>query len=124
MTDRGPGIAPGDAARVFDRFYRADSARAFPGSGLGLAIVRDVAEGHGGGAFVSADSNCHLDSPTKTAAATRASTRVASQTGLRVVRSTPYQLFRSGVPPCGGGDQTVWVGVTRTSTFWKSLSSV
>ena len=61
---------------------------------------------------------------TKTAATTRASTRVASQTGLRAVRSTPYQLFRSGVPPCGGGDQTVWVGVTRTSTFWKSLSSV
>ncbi|GLZ49848.1 two-component sensor histidine kinase [Actinomycetospora sp. NBRC 106375] len=53
VTDRGPGIAPADAARVFDRFYRADSARGLPGSGLGLAIVRDVAEGHGGGAFVS-----------------------------------------------------------------------
>jgi two-component system, OmpR family, sensor histidine kinase MprB len=38
---------------VFDRFYRADSARALPGSGLGLAIVRDVAEGHGGGAFTT-----------------------------------------------------------------------
>jgi two-component system sensor histidine kinase MprB len=33
---------------VFDRFYRAASARALPGSGLGLAIVRDVAEAHGG----------------------------------------------------------------------------
>jgi two-component system sensor histidine kinase MprB len=53
VTDRGPGIAPGDAARVFDRFFRADTARGLPGSGLGLAIVRDVAEGHGGGAFVS-----------------------------------------------------------------------
>lgn len=53
VTDQGPGIAPGDAARVFDRFYRADTARGLPGSGLGLAIVRDVAEGHGGGAFTS-----------------------------------------------------------------------
>lgn len=56
VTDQGPGIAPGDAARVFDRFYRADSARGLPGSGLGLAIVHDVAEGHGGSAFVSTPS--------------------------------------------------------------------
>jgi two-component system sensor histidine kinase MprB len=49
VTDRGPGIDADDAARVFDRFYRADSARGLPGSGLGLAIVRDVAEAHGGG---------------------------------------------------------------------------
>ena len=53
VTDHGPGIDPADAARVFDRFYRADTARGLPGSGLGLAIVRDVAEGHGGGAFVA-----------------------------------------------------------------------
>jgi two-component system sensor histidine kinase MprB len=33
---------------VFDRFYRASSARGLPGSGLGLAIVRQVAEAHGG----------------------------------------------------------------------------
>ena len=33
---------------VFDRFYRAPSARGLPGSGLGLAIVRQVAEAHGG----------------------------------------------------------------------------
>jgi two-component system sensor histidine kinase MprB len=36
---------------VFDRFYRADTARGLPGSGLGLAIVRDVAESHGGTVF-------------------------------------------------------------------------
>jgi two-component system sensor histidine kinase MprB len=51
VADQGPGIAPGDAARVFDRFYRADAARGLPGSGLGLAIVRDVAESHDGTAF-------------------------------------------------------------------------
>lgn len=53
VTDRGPGIAATDAARVFDRFYRADTARGLPGSGLGLTIVRDVAESHGGTTFTS-----------------------------------------------------------------------
>jgi two-component system sensor histidine kinase MprB len=48
VLDRGPGIAPGDEARVFDRFYRAEAARSRPGSGLGLSIVRDVAVRNGG----------------------------------------------------------------------------
>jgi two-component system, OmpR family, sensor histidine kinase MprB len=48
VRDRGPGIEPEDLPRVFDRFYRARSARGRPGSGLGLAIVRHVAEAHGG----------------------------------------------------------------------------
>jgi len=48
VRDHGPGIAPADLDRVFDRFYRADDARSQPGSGLGLAIVRQIAEQHGG----------------------------------------------------------------------------
>jgi two-component system sensor histidine kinase MprB len=48
VRDHGPGIAEGDIAHVFDRFYRAPDARGQPGSGLGLAIVRQVAELHGG----------------------------------------------------------------------------
>jgi len=48
VRDRGPGIAPADLPHVFDRFYRAASARSVPGSGLGLSIVRQVAESHGG----------------------------------------------------------------------------
>jgi two-component system, OmpR family, sensor histidine kinase MprB len=48
VRDHGPGIAPADQARVFERFYRAPSARGTPGSGLGLAIVSRVAEAHGG----------------------------------------------------------------------------
>ncbi|MEU0844482.1 HAMP domain-containing sensor histidine kinase [Streptomyces sp. NPDC005962] len=51
VRDRGPGIRHSDAERVFDRFYRAETARGLPGSGLGLAIVRDVAEAHGGTVF-------------------------------------------------------------------------
>jgi two-component system sensor histidine kinase MprB len=48
VRDRGPGIAPEDLPRVFERFYRASGARGMSGSGLGLAIVRQVAELHGG----------------------------------------------------------------------------
>jgi two-component system sensor histidine kinase MprB len=48
VRDHGPGIAEEDLPHVFDRFYRATSARHLPGSGLGLAIVRQVARSHGG----------------------------------------------------------------------------
>jgi two-component system sensor histidine kinase MprB len=48
VRDHGPGIDAADAPFVFDRFYRAPTARGMPGSGLGLAIVRQVAESHGG----------------------------------------------------------------------------
>ncbi|HEY5295745.1 MAG TPA: HAMP domain-containing sensor histidine kinase [Gaiellaceae bacterium] len=48
VTDHGPGISETDLPRVFDRFYRAASARSKPGAGLGLAIVREAAEAHGG----------------------------------------------------------------------------
>jgi two-component system, OmpR family, sensor histidine kinase MprB len=48
VRDHGPGIDETDLPYVFDRFYRASSARGMPGSGLGLAIVRQVAESHGG----------------------------------------------------------------------------
>jgi two-component system sensor histidine kinase MprB len=50
VTDHGPGIAEDDLPRIFDRFYRAATARAKPGAGLGLAIVREAAEAHGGAA--------------------------------------------------------------------------
>ena len=48
VRDHGPGIDDEDLPYVFDRFYRAQSARSLPGSGLGLAIVRQVAQAHGG----------------------------------------------------------------------------
>jgi two-component system sensor histidine kinase MprB len=48
VRDHGPGFAEADLPHIFERFYRADSARALPGSGLGLAIVRQAAEAHGG----------------------------------------------------------------------------
>jgi two-component system, OmpR family, sensor histidine kinase MprB len=48
VDDEGPGIAEEDLTKVFDRFYRAPSARSLPGSGLGLAIVAQVVAEEGG----------------------------------------------------------------------------
>jgi signal transduction histidine kinase len=48
VSDEGPGIAPHEAERVFERFYRADAARNGAGSGLGLAIARWIVDAHGG----------------------------------------------------------------------------
>jgi heavy metal sensor kinase len=52
VADTGIGIAPGDLPHIFDRFWRADSARTRtgerPGAGLGLAICKWIAEAHGG----------------------------------------------------------------------------
>ena len=50
VADRGPGMTSDHAARVFERFFRADPsrARASGGSGLGLSIVSAIAEAHGG----------------------------------------------------------------------------
>ncbi len=50
VTDTGPGIPPDALPRIFERFFRADSARQSMtgGSGLGLAIVRAIIEAHDG----------------------------------------------------------------------------
>jgi two-component system OmpR family sensor kinase len=50
VADEGPGMAPEDAARVFERFYRAESSRTREagGTGLGLAIVAALVAAHGG----------------------------------------------------------------------------
>jgi two-component system sensor histidine kinase MprB len=52
VRDHGPGIAAEDVPHVFERFYRATSARSMPGSGLGLAIVQQVADAHHGSVAV------------------------------------------------------------------------
>jgi signal transduction histidine kinase len=50
VSDSGEGMAPEHLSRVFERFYRVDSARARSqgGSGIGLAIARALVEAHGG----------------------------------------------------------------------------
>jgi two-component system, OmpR family, sensor kinase len=53
VIDAGPGLAPEEAAHVFERFWRADRARTRVrgGSGLGMAIVAQIVSAHGGRAF-------------------------------------------------------------------------
>jgi len=50
VSDQGPGIAPEDRKRIFDRFVRGRSAagKQVRGSGIGLALVKHIAEAHGG----------------------------------------------------------------------------
>jgi len=74
VMDNGPGIAPEERDRVFDRFYRKPGTRS-PGSGLGLAIVKAIAAAHGatvrldegasgGGLAVTVTFPAEADSPT------------------------------------------------------------
>lgn len=50
VEDTGAGFEPGEASRLFDRFYRSDApaVQREPGSGLGLAIVKAIVEAYGG----------------------------------------------------------------------------
>ncbi|HEY7514022.1 MAG TPA: ATP-binding protein [Vicinamibacteria bacterium] len=51
-ADDGPGIAPEDRPRIWDRLYRGDQSRSEKGLGLGLSLVRAIAHAHGGEASV------------------------------------------------------------------------
>jgi heavy metal sensor kinase len=73
VRDDGPGFAPEFLDRAFERFSRADDARARGGAGLGLAVVAGIAEAHGGSAHAAnrtgggADVWLSLASPSGTA---------------------------------------------------------
>ena len=54
VQDSGPGIAPADQERIFERFYRGEHAGA-EGAGLGLAIVRSIVQAHGGRVTVESE---------------------------------------------------------------------
>ena len=62
VVDDGPGIPEQQRERIFERFHRADAARARGGgSGLGLAIARSLAERNGGTLdLVESESGAHL----------------------------------------------------------------
>jgi len=83
VIDYGPGIAPGQRERIFDRFHRGSTAAA-AGSGLGLPIVRAVAQAHGG--------TVTLEAP------------LAGETGARFLLRLPLARGR-GAPVEAPGDQ-------------------
>jgi two-component system phosphate regulon sensor histidine kinase PhoR len=55
IADTGIGITKEDLARVFERFYKGDKARAGEGTGMGLAIAKHVIEAHGGSIWVRSE---------------------------------------------------------------------
>jgi two-component system phosphate regulon sensor histidine kinase PhoR len=57
VTDTGIGIPGEYQPRVFERFYKADKARAGEGSGMGLAIAKHVVEAHGGSIWVESEED-------------------------------------------------------------------
>ncbi len=48
VSDDGPGVAEGDRARVFERFYRGGSGHSVSGTGLGLYLAKVIVEAHRG----------------------------------------------------------------------------
>ena len=55
VRDTGVGIVKKDLRRIFERFYKADQARAGGGTGLGLSIARHMIESHGGNIWAEAE---------------------------------------------------------------------
>jgi two-component system phosphate regulon sensor histidine kinase PhoR len=57
VSDNGPGIAPREQKRIFDKFYRARDplSRTIEGTGLGLAMVKHILSAHGGRIFVESE---------------------------------------------------------------------
>jgi two-component system OmpR family sensor kinase len=85
VADDGPGMEPADAARAFERFYRADASRtrSAGGTGLGLSIVDSLVAAHGG--------SVQLDT----------TPGEGTTVTVRLPRSGPPQP-----PPADGGDGT------------------
>lgn len=58
VADSGPGVAPDEQSRIFDKFYRGAHSSRYPeGTGMGLSIARGVVEAHGGKISVAAAAN-------------------------------------------------------------------
>lgn len=98
VQDTGAGIEPEQAARIFDRFGRADNARDVEGSGLGLAIVLAIGEAHQGTVTVEsqpgAGSTFRLWIP---------SVRADAGATERAYAGAPRPKISTGAPPHTSG---------------------
>jgi signal transduction histidine kinase len=112
VSDEGPGLAPEDQRRVFDRFWRADKgrSRAEGGTGLGLAIVRQIVNSHGG--EVQLQSRVGVGS-TFTIWLPVAAVDGASRPRTRIGRPTPTELERP--TPDGSPDDLAESGAAPES---------
>jgi signal transduction histidine kinase len=52
VTDQGPGVAPEETTRLFEKFYRGTHPQQNGGTGMGLAIARGIIEAHNGRVWV------------------------------------------------------------------------
>jgi two-component system OmpR family sensor kinase len=97
VADDGPGMEREQAARAFERFYRADPSRSRDagGSGLGLSIVAAIAEAHGG----------HVDLETAPGAGARITVFLPAgppQPALRAGPADPQPIHSAGADPPEG----------------------
>ena len=103
-ADDGIGVAASDLPRLFERFWRADAARASRGTGLGLAIVKHVVTAAGGTVEARGDRGRGLEVRCVFSAAAQETTRGACDveyTSLRTIfpsrsgkTSTPSHSIR------------------------------
>ena len=102
VTDQGLGIAREEQERIFERFYRVDTARsrATGGTGLGLAIVKHVVDNHGGTVSVWSEpgrgSTFTIRLPAAVSATGAPPSTVARQT---VAAATPSPAMPSPATP-------------------------
>ncbi len=115
VADTGIGIAPEDLLRIFERFYRADAARAIGGSGLGLSIARWIAAEHQGRIDVRSAPGRGSAFTVILPARPPVSTCAATNTGWRrrpsgrcPVPSTPTNRAARTIGPMAMTDPTGW----------------
>ena len=65
VEDTGDGLSSAEHERMFERFWRGDSARTSPGTGLGLAIARGLVEAKAGASGRRTDPKAARESPSR-----------------------------------------------------------
>jgi hypothetical protein len=105
VADQGPGMSAEQAAHVFDRFYRGDSARLDGGSGLGLFIVARLAHTFGG--RVSVDTDLGRGSTFQVVLPLYDAGRLGAEGGSdrREKRENHRRAERENEPGAGRGDE-------------------